>query len=114
MARTRLTPVVAPRTHPGGSVAYTFTAHDTVNEMDFVPSGNDLLLIESSDAGSQDVLVHSAPDSFGREEDVTISVAAGATHAMAFTDRAGWMQTDGAVHIDCTVATIGYAVIRLP
>lgn len=114
MARTRLTVVEVPKTHPGGSVAYTFTAHDIVNENDFLTTGREVLLIESSDAGVQDVVITSAPDSYGRTQDLTVSVAAGATRAVYFSTRDGWMQSDGAIYLDCTVATIGYAVLRLP
>jgi hypothetical protein len=114
MARTRLTVVEVPKTHPGGSVAYTFAAHDTVNENDFLTTGREMLLIESTDAGSQDVVITSAPDSYGRTQDLTVSVAAGATRAVFFSTRDGWMQSDGAIYLDCTVATIAYAVLRLP
>ena len=114
MARTRLSVVEAPKTHPGGSVAYTFTAHDIVNENDFLTTGREVLLIKSADAGSQDVVITSMPDSYGRTQDLTVSVAAGAERAVYFSTRDGWMQSDGEIYLDCTVATISYAVIRLP
>lgn len=114
MARTRLTVVDAPVTHPGGSVAYAWEAADAVNFNDFLTAGREVLLIKSADAGSQDVLIHSAPDPYGREQDLTVSVGAGEEHAVALLKRDGWMQSDGAIHIDCAVATLSYAVIRLP
>lgn len=114
MARTRLTVLEVPKTHPGGSVAYTMTAHDTVNENDFLTTGREMLLIESTDAGSQDVVITSAPDSYGRTQDLTVAVGAGELRAVFFSTRDGWMQSDGAIYLDCTVATIAYAVLRLP
>lgn len=114
MARTVLTVLEVPRTHPGGEVAYTFTAHDTVNENEFVLTGREVLLIKSTDAGSQDVVIDSVPDEYGREGPLTVSVGAGVTVALAFLSRAGWMQPEGTLHLDCTVATIAYAVLRLP
>lgn len=114
MARTRLTVVDLDPTHPGGAQAYTFAAHDTVNENDFLISGREVLLISNTDASSQDVVISSTPDSYGRTGDLTISVAAGTREAIAFLDRSGWMQSDGALYLDCTSANIEYAVLRLP
>jgi len=114
MARTELTVVDLDRTHPGGSEAYTFAAHDTVEENGFVLTGREVLLISNTDAAPQDVVIGSVPDSFGRSGDLTITVAAGARHAIAFLDRSGWMQSDGLLHLDCTSANIEYAVLRLP
>ena len=114
MARTVLTVLEVPRTHPGGEVVYTWTAHDTVNENEFVLTGREVLLIKSTDAGPQDVVISSVPDSFGRSQDLTVTVAASAEVALAFLSREGWMQPEGTLHLDCTVATISYAVLRLP
>ena len=114
MARTRLTVVDLDPTHPGGAQAYTFTAHDTVDENDFLLTGREVLLISNTDASSQDVVIGSAPDSYGRTGDLTISVAAGTRQAISFLDRSGWMQSDGALYLDCTSANIEYAVLRLP
>lgn len=115
MAYTTMTVVEAPKTHPGGAVAYTFTAHDTGDEgNDFPTTGREILLIKSADAGSQDVTIVSAPDSYGRTQDLVVSVPAGEDRAVALMARDGWMQSDGNVKLQCTVATISYAVIRLP
>ena len=115
MAWTRMTAVAAPKTHPGGSVVYTWTAHDTGDEgNDFLFTGREVLLIKSADAGPQDVTIVSAPDAYGRTQDLVITVAAGEERAVALLARDGWMQSDGAVRLECTVATISYAVIRLP
>lgn len=114
MARTELTVVQLDRTNPGGSQAITYVAHDTTDQNAFPLTGREVLLIKSTDAGSQDVVIGTTPDSFGRTQDLTITVAASAEHAIAFLDRSGWMQSDGMLYLDCTVATIAYAVVRLP
>lgn len=114
MARTRLTVVDLDRTHPGGAQAYSFTAHDTVNENDFLLLGREILLISNTDASSQDVVIGSTADSFGRTGDLTVTVPAGETRAISFLDRTGWMQSDGALYLDCTSANVEYAVLRLP
>jgi len=115
MAYTRMTPVEAPKTHPGGGILYSFTAHDTGDEgNDFLTTGREVLLIKSADAGVQDVTIKSAADPYGRTQDLVISMAAGTDQAVAILARDGWMQPDGSVQIECAVATISYAVIRLP
>lgn len=114
MARTVLTVKELPKTHPGGEVAYTWEAHDTVNENEFVLTGREVLLIKSTDAGSQDVVIDSVPDQYGREGPLTVSIPAGEEVALAFLSREGWAQPEGTLHLDCTVATIAYAVLRLP
>lgn len=114
MARTELTVLAVPETHPGGEVAYAFVAHDIANENAFLLTGREILLIKSTDAGSQDVVITSVADPYGRTQDLTIAVPAGETVALAFLDRGGWMQSDGMLYLDCTVATIAYAVLRLP
>lgn len=114
MARTELTVLAVPETHPGGEVVYTFETHDIANENAFQLSGREILLIKSTDAGSQDVVITSVADSYGRTQDLTVTVGAAETVALAFLDRSGWMQSDGMLYLDCTVATIAYAVLRLP
>lgn len=114
MARTALTPVEVPKTHPGGSVAFTWEAADVANKNEFPFTGREVLLIKSADAGVQDVIITSVADSFGREQDLTVSVAAAAEHAVALLDRSGWMQSDGTLYLECAVATLSFAVLRLP
>ena len=114
MARTRLTVFEAPKSHPGGAVIYTWEAADIVDNNDFLTTGRELLLILSADAAPQDVLIHSSPDAYGREQDLTVNVLAGASKAVAFTQRDGWVQPDGAIHIDGATADLSFAVIRLP
>jgi hypothetical protein len=114
MARTRLTVVQAAKTHPGSSAIYAWEAHDIVDDNDFLTTGREVLLIKSGDAGQQSVVITSAPDTYGRTGDLTVVIEAGEERAVAFMDRSGWMQPDGAIYLDCPVVTIEYAVIRLP
>jgi hypothetical protein len=114
MARVRLTPVDLPKTHPGASVAYTFATADTADHNDFLLTGREVLLISNGGASPVDVTVGSVADPYGRTGDLTLTVAAGATRAIAFLDRAGWMQSDGALYLNTTSTDISYAVLRLP
>lgn len=114
MARTPLTVVELDRTHPGGSKAISYVAADIALGNSFILTGREVLLIKSTDAGIQSVVIESSPDSFGREGDLTLSIGIGAYHAIAFMDRSGWVQSGGICHVDATVATIAFAVIRLP
>ena len=114
MARTTLTPVEVPRTHPGGEVVYTWAAADEVNKNEFLLTGREVLLIKSADAGSQDVIITSVPDRFGRSGDLTVTVAASAEAAVALLDREGWMQSDSMLYLECAVNTLSFAILRLP
>ena len=114
MARTVLTVKEIPKTYPGGEVVYTWVAHDDTNQNEFVLTGREVLLIKSADGGPQDVVIDSVADRYGREGPLTITVEAGEEVALAFLSREGWMQPEGTLHLDCTVATISYAVLRLP
>ena len=114
MPRTTLTPVAVPVTHPGDSVAHTFTAADVANKNEFLLTGREILLIKSADGGEQDVVITSTADTFGRTGDLTLAIAAGTEEAIAFLDRTGWVQSDGMLYLECAVATLSFSVLRLP
>lgn len=114
MARTTLTPVEVPRTHPGGEVVYIWAAADEVNKNEFLLTGREVLLIKSADAGSQDVIISSVVDRFGRTGDLTVSVDASEEVTLAFLDREGWMQSNGMLYLECAVNTLSFAILRLP
>jgi hypothetical protein len=114
MARTVLTVKELPRTHPGGEVVYTWEAADIVDQNEFMLTGREVLLIKSADGAPQDVVIDSVSDRFGRQGPLTVTVAAGAEVALAFLSREGWMQPEGTLHLDCSVVTLSYAVLRLP
>ena len=114
MARTRLTPVDLPATHPGGEATWSFTAADTTDQNDFILTGREVLLIDNANVAAQDVTIDSVADPYGREGDLTVSVPASSTVALYFGDRSGWMQSDGTLYLDTASADISYAVLRLP
>jgi hypothetical protein len=114
MARVALTPVDLPETLPGGSVAYTFASADTSDQNSVTLMGREVLLISNGGGTSADVTIDSVPGPSGREGDLTVTVAAGATKAVYFGTRTGWMQSDGTLYLDTASADISYAVLRLP
>jgi hypothetical protein len=114
MARTRLTVVELPKTYPGGEEEWSFEAADTSNQNDFLLTGREILLIDNANVAGQDVTISSVADPYGREGDLTVTVAATSTVALYFGARTGWMQADGALYLDTTSSDISYAVLRLP
>lgn len=114
MARTRLTPVELPKTHPGGEVTWAFTAADTTNQNDFLLTGREIVLIDNANVASQNVTVGSVADPYGRDGDLTVSVPATSTVALYIGDRTGWMQSDGTLYLDTASSDISYSILRLP
>jgi len=114
MARTELTAAVVPNTNPGGEVEYLWEVADIVNQNAMGMSGREVLLIKNTGVVSRDVTIDSVPDTFGRIGDLTVSVPAGEERTLAFLNRAGWMQGDGTLYLDCPSTDISYAVLRLP
>lgn len=113
MARTALTVVDLDRTHPGGSKAITYVAADIVDLNSFILSGREVLLISDTAAGGT-VTISSSPDSFGRTGDLVLTIGAGASHAIAFMDKSGWVQSGGVLHLEASAVTIEFAVVRIP
>ena len=114
MARTTLVPVDVPKTYPGGEVVYAWDAADTANKNEFLLTGREILLIKSADVAEQDVIITSVADRYGRTGDLTVAVDIDAEVALAFLSREGWMQPDGMLYLECSVATLSFAVLRLP
>lgn len=114
MARTELTAAAVPKSHPGGSIVYSWTVADTTDQNAVALSAREVLLLKNTGASPQDVTISSTPDPYGREGDLVITVPAGEEHALTFLTRDGWMQTDGMLYLDCASVDISYAVLRLP
>lgn len=115
MARTALTPVQAKQLAPGltlpiaaGSLDVGLVAGDNVNGNNFIPSGRDLLVV----SGTGTFTIKSVPDSLGRSGDVG-PYTLGANPAHFFIDdMQGLKQADGMIWIDCSAATVKFAVIQ--
>jgi len=67
----------SPGTEAPLALDKAFTAADVTNGNAFLASGNDVLIIQNTDASAHDVVIYSAVDSFGRYADFTYSVGPG-------------------------------------
>lgn len=119
MARTILTKTTLVGPYPSlqpaaNSLDVTMAAADVANKNQFKASGDDLLVIENTDAVSAYTFtLTSAPDDKGRSGDITAySVGAGEiAHLRIKND--GWRQSDGYVYLEGSNAAIKFGVISL-
>lgn len=96
-----------------GTMTLTETAADTVNKEQFVPSGDDLVIVHNSGASAYTITFTSVADDLKRTGDIsTYSVAAGAIAAFRFK-KPGWMQADGKIYIEANNAAIKWSVLQL-
>jgi hypothetical protein len=120
MPRTPLLTISPKGPHPGvvapNGLDVTWQAADPVNGNSFPCSGKELLLIRNSDpTNPATVTIKSAPDTFGRSQDITLyAVEAGDTSAFKMTDSVGWRQADGSVWLDIAGSgVINFLVLRI-
>ena len=120
MARTAITPVVAPgaylgETQAANSLDVVFTAADVANGNKVVATGKDLLLVLNSHATlAKTFTVTSFPDAQGRTAHIgPYTLQAGEYACVGPIPVAGWMQTDGNIYIDGESADIKFLVVRL-
>lgn len=120
MARTALVPVkpLGPYPVPSQPVAtsldFAFAASDSANGNQFPASGNDLLLVQNTNAGAQTFTVRSAPDPQGRSVDIaTYSVGIGLFSVFKLSQQVGWVQPDGNIYLDSSNAQIKFAILKL-
>lgn len=116
MARTVITPSVAPGGYPTAGVVATpvaSAASPTFNY--FASTGKELLVATNTDSGPHTITIYSVADVFGRLGDITgESIAAGATHIFGPFTKNYWADTDGHINVDTSDPTVHVAVIRLP
>lgn len=119
MARQTLTKIVPKGPYPtlpvaADSLDIAFTAADTVNKEQWVPSGNDLLLIwNTSTTTAYTFSLTSVPDDKNRTGDVSgYSLAAGEIAAFRIK-KPGWTQSDGRIYLEASNAAVKFAVLQL-
>lgn len=96
-----------------GTMTLTQTAADITNKEQFVPSGDDLVIVQNSGASPYTITFTSVADELKRTGDVSAySVAAGAIAAFRFK-KPGWMQSDGRVYIEASNVAVKWAVLQL-
>ena len=123
MARNTLTKVVPVGPYPAlqpaaNSLDLTFTAADVSGDPikeQFVPSGNDLLLVWNKHATlAKTFTITSATDDKSRTGDITAySLGALEIASFWFKKQTGWRQTDGYVYIEGESADIFFCVVQL-
>jgi hypothetical protein len=120
MPRTALTPVSVVGPYPSGgtvspgALAFTFAASDLANGNQYPCTGQEVIVFQNTDAGSQTFTITSAPDSQGRKSDITTYSMATGTFAVFLPGVLGWIQTDGNVYINTSNANVKIAVFKLP
>jgi hypothetical protein len=94
----------------------TWQAADPANGNSFPSSGRELLEMRNSDTTNPaTVTIKSAPDPYGRAQDITTyALAPGTTAALKMTDSVGWRQPDGSVYLDIAgTGVIQFLVLRI-
>lgn len=118
MPRAILTKTTAKGPYPtfpigAGSLSVTFGAANVSDKNEFVPSGDDLILVHNTGTAPYTFTVTSAPDPQNRTGDVaTYSVAAGVIAAFR-VKMMGWVQADGKIYLEANSADIKFAIITL-
>jgi len=117
--RTAVTPVTVKGPYPGtvnaGDLAFTFTAADIVNLNSFAAAGNEVLIVQNTDAASQTITLTTKPDGYGRSADIaTYSIPAGGFAAFNFHNaNNGWIQADNNIYFQASAVTVKFAVLRI-
>lgn len=115
MPRTSLTKTVLAGSYPGNSVTPTFSAADTANGNQFVATGKEMLLVRNVGATTRSITLNSASDAYGREADITETIAAGAYKIFGPFQLYGWAQESTlAFQLDATHVDVQIAVLVLP
>jgi hypothetical protein len=110
MPRTRIAPNIA--TEAGALL--TLVAADSVNHMEFLNNGNQVLRVKNGSAGSLNVTLRSAPDKFGRSLTKVVVVAATEDKAIGPFLPDLYNQSDNTVQVDFSAsATITVGVLSL-
>jgi hypothetical protein len=117
--RVSITPQTPKGPYPGtvnaGDLALTFTAADATNFNQFAAVGNEILIVQNTDAASQTVTFTSRADNFGRSGDVGPYTLTTGTFAVFNFRNAnqGWIQADGNVYFQASTTTVKFAVLRV-
>lgn len=116
-ARTSLTPKSAPGSYPtvtAGSLDLTMTAADVANKNQFQASGKDLIVIHNTGIAAYTITITSAPDPFGRSQDITTySLDAGDYAVLGPMQLAGWVQTDGKIYLEASNAGVKFGIVAI-
>lgn len=113
MPRTDVARVAIPAPNvasPYATVAWI--AGDAGNGNKVRLTGNEVLMVYNSGAGARTLTITSAPDPFGRTQDITaLSFAPGQIRTFAKFKTTGWQQTDGYLYFTPEHAEVKYIVL---
>lgn len=113
-AETRLTPISVPAPYPGAGADLTFSPVDAVNGNDFISTGREVVICRNDAVDQQTLTITSAADPYGRTGNIVKAIAAGAYAVFPMLPTLGFQQSDGAVSISGTSASLKVAIIKLP
>jgi hypothetical protein len=115
MPRTTLPKTSLAGSYPGNSVTPTFTAADVDNGNQFIATGKELLLVKNVGSTTRSITLNSASDSYGREADITETIAAGVSKLFGPFQLNGWAQSPTyAFEVNATHVDVQIAVLVLP
>jgi hypothetical protein len=118
MPRTTLTKTTVKGPFPtlpvaAGGLDVVMTAADVANKNQFVPSGNDLVIMQNSGASPYTVTLTSAPDAQNRTGDVT-TYSLDPNDVCTFLVKGnGWVQGDGNVYLEASNAAVKFGIVAL-
>jgi hypothetical protein len=119
MARATLTKTTLLGPYPAlqptaNSLDLTLAAANVSDKNQFKASGDDLLIVQNSDAGSAYTFtLTSTTDDKNRTGDITAYSLAAGEIAVFRVKNEGWRQSDGYIYLEGSNAAIKFAVIAL-
>ena len=99
---------------PVNSLDFAFTAGDSVNGLEYVASGREVVLIHNTNVGAQTFTLLSVMDEFGRKGDITTYSLAAGEFAVLVPPLKGFVNPDGKIYIDLSHNDVHMAVLRVP
>ena len=86
-------------------------ASDPINGNSFVPTGNEILLVQNIDIVDHTFTAVSSQDKLGRTSDLSYTVTAGSLAVFEYSVLEGWIQPDGMVYVNASDESILFAVL---
>jgi hypothetical protein len=116
--RTTLTPVTMVNMYAGVPSAttldFTPAAGDNTNGNDFVATSDQVLFVQNTAGAPGTFTLKGAPDRYGRSVDVGPYTVAASGFSAVYIPYDGFVQSDGKIRIDCSAATMKFAILRRP
>jgi hypothetical protein len=96
------------------SLDVAFTVGDSVNGLEFVATGRELVLMRNVNAGAQTFTLKSVKDELNRTGDIPAYSLGPGEFAPLYPPLKGFQQPDGKVYIDVSHNDVNIMVLRLP